>query len=154
MKRTFLLRFLLLAYTYLVLLSSVTAQSEPVAWSISLDSVESHQGTLIFKARILPGWHLYSQYIAEGGPIPTTFKYYEKGYATVGKTLEKGKRTVYHDQIYDMEVAYYADNATFLQRVNVMQPNGFAKGVIEYMVCSGEVCVPCKKEFIVAFHMR
>jgi hypothetical protein len=125
------------------------AQREPVTWLISFDSVATDQGVLTCSAKILPGWHLYSQHIREGGPMPTKFVYSQDGYKTIGQTSEKGKRTTYHDELYDMEVVWYSEEVIFTQRVQKFKPKTFVKGTIDYMVCNGEVCMPGRKAFSV-----
>jgi hypothetical protein len=127
----------------------VKAQREPVTWLISVDSVAKNDGLLICRATILPGWHLYSQHLQEGGPMPTRFEYNRQGYKTIGQTSENGRRTTYHDELYDMEVVWYSEDVIFTQRLQKIEPKSFVKGTIEYMVCNGEICMPAKKTFCV-----
>ncbi len=148
MKRTSL-AFLVVLLLLLLDSYQVVAQREPVTWLISVDSINRDRGTLVFQAKILKGWHLYSQHMQEGGPMPTSFAYANSDYRTIGDTHENGKRTVYHDDIYDMEVAWYADEVTFSQRIQLLKQDIFVKGSIEYMVCNGDVCMPAKKPFSV-----
>ena len=46
---------------------------EPVKWSFDSKKISETKYELIMKATIENKWHLYSQFIDEGGPIPTSF---------------------------------------------------------------------------------
>jgi hypothetical protein len=60
----------------------------PVTWSYSAEQ-KGEEATIILKATIEKGWHLYSQDIPTGGPIPTSFKFNSSpDFSLVGKTIE------------------------------------------------------------------
>ena len=48
---------------------------EPVKWSYTIENNGSENPTLVIKASIDDHWHVYSQFVGEGGPLPTTFKF-------------------------------------------------------------------------------
>ena len=48
---------------------------DPVTWTTSVEKVSEFEYKLITSATIEDGWHLYSQHVPEGGPVPTTFSY-------------------------------------------------------------------------------
>jgi DsbC/DsbD-like thiol-disulfide interchange protein len=136
-----------LTVVFYFLISTVVAQKQPVQWTICADSTSKHERNIKFEAKIAPGWHLYSQYIGEGGPIPTTFNFQQLGYKTVGVPDEAGKRVVFYDDIYGMNLSWYSDQVMFVQKIKLTGAPMKFNGVIEYMACNGEVCVPSKKEF-------
>ena len=60
---------------------------KPVKWTFETENLGNGDYNLIFKASIDDGWYLYSQFIEEGGPVPTTFYFEEVTKATkIGKT--------------------------------------------------------------------
>ena len=64
------------ALAFFLLFFSITAHAQilkPVEWSYSVNKVSDCEADLVFQAKIDAGWHLYSQIIPEGGPIPTSF---------------------------------------------------------------------------------
>jgi DsbC/DsbD-like thiol-disulfide interchange protein len=136
-----------------VFLSSVSieynTQKEPVQWRITMDSASGNIRHIRFDASVSPGWHLYSQYIEEGGPIPTEFIFREESFIAIGKPSEEGKRVTFHDEIYGMDISWYADRVTFIQKLELTNQVTSIDGFIEYMTCSGDVCVPAKKQFSV-----
>lgn len=117
---------------------------QPVNWSYNSKQVGPNEFELTFQATIDPGWHLYSQFIEEGGPVPTTFYFEDVEAAKVSEEAAKeiGKITRKHDEIFDMEVAYFSDKATFIKKVKTTAPIGKISGYLEYMVCDDEKCLP------------
>lgn len=130
--------------------SVAVAQREPVLWKILIDSSSGNVRHVTFDASVSPGWHLYSQYIEEGGPIPTSFSFSENLFVAIGKPIENGKRETFHDEIYGMNVSWYSERATFVQTIEIEKTISSISGFIEYMACNGEVCVPSKKSFSIS----
>lgn len=130
--------------------SITVAQREPVQWKISIDSSSGNVRYITFDASVSPGWHLYSQYIEEGGPIPTSFSFNENLFAAIGKATENGKRVTFYDEIYGMNVSWYSERATFVQTIEIEKTISSVSGFIDYMACNGEVCVPSKKSFSIS----
>lgn len=139
--------YIFICLLQMLCLIKAQAQKQPVQWTITIDSVSKDVQSVHFDARIAMGWHLYSQYIEEGGPIPTTFVFKQDGYKTLGVPSEEGKRVVFHDDTYDMEVSWYSDRVMFVQKIKLEGSAKVLKGYIDYMVCNGEVCLPSKKDF-------
>lgn len=128
--------------------SSLQAQIfDPVSWSWESQDLGDGTYNLVFKANIESGWHLYSQHIASGGPIPTSFQFEKmEGVEKVGETSEAGEIHKEHDKNFDMELAYFSNTATFTQKVRVTGAEGTIEGFLEFMVCDDERCLPPKGE--------
>ncbi len=116
---------------------------EPVKWSTSVKKISNTEYKLVSKATIESGWHLYSQTVPEGGPIPTTFTYNdEKGAVKViGKTSEEAGHVV-DDPIFEMKIKFFGDTALFEQNVNVTGDLKTIRGTVEFMVCDDTRCLP------------
>ncbi len=125
-------------------------QGEPVHWRYEAAYTAPHEVCVTFTASLAPGWHLYSQFLEPGGPIPTTFAFAEShDYALAGVAEEMGKMTAYHDDIYDMEIKWYKEKVSFRQRVKLFKPVSTLGGTITYMVCNGDVCIPNTQDFLI-----
>lgn len=77
--------------TFMLGIFTVSAQVEnPAQWSYSQKSLGNNEYELVFKACLEPGWHIYSMYTPEGGPMATTVTFEEagKGIELVGKATE------------------------------------------------------------------
>ena len=129
----------------LVLIStSLSAQIlQPVKWSYSAEQKVPGEATLILKAKIDSGWHMYSQHIADGGPVKTTFTFTPSpNYELNGRVIE-GKAIVIYDKAFDMELAYFSHDATFTQKIKLNTTKSIKiKGSVEFMVCDDEKCLP------------
>jgi thiol:disulfide interchange protein DsbD len=126
------------------LTSEVSAQIlNPVKWSFSVKKISQMESELVFTATIDKGWHLYSQDIPEGGPIPTTFRI-EKGmgFFLDGKVLEP-KPVEVMDKQFDMKVKYFSTIVEFRQKVKVVSAKPVeVKGSVEFMCCDDTQCLP------------
>jgi len=129
----------------LCLLFSLTASSQilkPVKWSYAAKKTSKTEAVLYIKATIEDGWHIYSQNIADGGPVKTTFTFpVSKGYTLVGKTIEPKPITKF-EKTFDMNVSYFEKSVIFQQKIKFTGANPTVKGSLEFMVCDDHQCLP------------
>ena len=144
---------ILLHGPFLVLsLNSALGQGiHPVRWHLQSDPAMNQEIVLTLTARIAPGWHLYSQFMEEGGPMPTRFSFERSdNYVLLGKTEEDGNSERFHDDTYEMDITWYTAKVSFVQKISLVQPVSAINGVIDYMACNDHVCVPHKQDFSIA----
>lgn len=129
----------------LVFTGQINAQIyDPVGWNTSVEKVSDNVFDLVITATIEKGWHVYSQNIGDDGPIPTSFRFesLDNEYQLVGKTNE-GKGHEGYDEVFEMDIKYFENKATFKQRVNLLTNKKITiKGVLEFMACDDEHCTP------------
>jgi len=114
----------------------------PVKWSTSVEKISDIEYNLIATATIESGWHLYSQVVPEGGPIPTTFTFIDsKHYSLVNKTQEEEGHEIY-DSIFEIRIKFFENKAEFKQRVIVLNDINTIDAEVEFMVCDDEKCLP------------
>ena len=117
-------------------------------WQFEAGSSVNSEVVLKFTANIAQGWHLYSQHLSEGGPMPTRFSFEQcDGYMLLGQLEEKGEVTKFHDDTYEMDIMWYTRVAFFTQRVKLTPQATHVKGTIEFMTCNDHTCIPSKQEF-------
>lgn len=126
--------------TILSFFSSNAQVFNPVSWSTSVEQTKDDQVVLIATAVIEEGWHLYSQYIDDGGPIPTTF-FYPESVKLIGETSEEDGEIV-QDATFEMQVKYFKDTAEFKQVVKLTESTNEINASVEFMVCNDEMCLP------------
>jgi thiol:disulfide interchange protein DsbD len=117
---------------------------KPVKWTTSVNKISGQEYELVIKARIDDHWHLYSQQVPEGGPIPTTFYFKDslKAYQFIGKTLE-GKGIESFDNVFQMNIKYFEKESVFKQKVRILNPNiKTILGMVEFMACDDKSCLP------------
>ena len=126
-----------------VLSTSVFAQIyDPVKWLTSVEKISDIEYNLIATATIESGWHLYSQVVPEGGPIPTTFTFIDsKHYELVNKTQEEEGHEI-DDPVFEMRIKFFENKTEFKQRVKVLNDINTIDAEVEFMVCDDEKCLP------------
>ena len=146
MKR-FLLAILLLL-NLLPVVGQIPGQNflDPVQWEIEIKPVEGNIYEISLTSTIDSGWHLYSQrQFGEEfeGPIATVFTYNngDSTFRLVGETTEPDQEP-YYDQVFELDVIYFEDEAVFTQRIEVIQPdNLIVEAEVFYSVCDDEKCL-------------
>ena len=116
---------------------------DPVKWSYSSEKINDKEYDLLITAKIEKGWHLYSQFIEDGGPIPTSFKFNPSAaYKLIGKVTESPKPITAFDKNFNMEIAWHKNQVVFKQRIGLNKPITAITGVLEFMVCDDQRCLP------------
>jgi thiol:disulfide interchange protein len=125
---------------------------DPVKWSFSSEKLNDNEHNLIITAKIEKGWHVYSQFIEDGGPIPTSFKFKSSAdYKLVDKVTETPKAVTAFDKNFNMQIAWHKDQVIFKQKVSLLVPQTSIAGTLEFMVCNDERCLPpAEVEFTIA----
>ncbi len=138
--------------TFLLGVVSVFAQVEnPASWSFSQKSLGNNEYELVFKATLEPGWHVYSMYTPEGGPMATTLTLEEagKGVTLLGKATENEPKKE-QDDIFGVEVWSFENEYIITQKVKVTDAAlASLKGSIEYQVCREGQCVMFDESFAI-----
>lgn len=135
-----------------VLLTGFFTQAQihdPVDWNTEVKEISETEYQLIFTAFIEDNWHLYSQDLPEGAALPTVFIYEEAGrkYELIGDTQESESVTEY-DQVFEMELSYFAYQATFKQSIKVLDSTlNTINARVEYQVCDDKACIFETEEF-------
>ncbi|HLN75229.1 MAG TPA: cytochrome c biogenesis protein CcdA [Prolixibacteraceae bacterium] len=117
--------------------------AEPVKWSFE-STQNGQEATLIFKATIEKGWHLYDTDLEEGGPVKTSIHFADSTlFDLVGKVQKEPLPTKYFDKIFNMNVGYFSNKATLTQKIKLKRSGKVEiKGFVEYMSCNDETCTP------------
>ena len=127
-------------------LVSVVAQaqiSDPVHFTSQLKDLKNGEAELIFKATIDAGWHVYSTGLGNDGPISATFnKVKMDGAEVVGKLQARGKEIKQYDKLFEMEVRYFENAVTFVQKIKFTKPKYDIDCYIEYGACNDQACLP------------
>ena len=138
------LRKLLL--TCWVLLAALALQAQivnPVHFTSELKTGEGDEAEIVFHAKIDAGWHVYSTDLGSGGPTEATFNVVKMdGAEPVGKLTPRGKVIKKMDKLFDMELKYFENEATFVQKIRFTKPDYDIDCYLEYGACSDVSCLP------------
>jgi hypothetical protein len=127
-----------------IVLSSIAFSQilTPVRWSYAAKKIDKEQAVLLIRASIDKGWHIYSQHLADGGPIKTTLKFEKnEDYTLVGNTAEPKPLSEY-EKSFGMNVQYFEEVVTFQQKIKLKAGQTTINGTINYMVCNNKQCLP------------
>ena len=133
--------------TILILMVAVlTAEAQmqdPVHFRSELKRISDTEAELLFQATIDDGWHVYSTDLGKGGPISATFHADRmEGAQTVGTLKARGKEMKQFDKMFGMEVRYFEQAVTFVQKVRFTKPQYDISCYVEYGACSDQMCLP------------
>ena len=138
MKKTLTILALLLA-----VLTATAQIQDPVHVRSELKKISDTEAELLFSATIDAGWHVYSTGLADDGPISATFHADKmEGAKTVGSLKARGKEQKVFDKIFEMEVRYFEQAVTFVQKIQFTQPQYNIECYVEYGACNERMCMP------------
>lgn len=125
--------------------NNTQATEDPTAnairWTYSVEQLSENTFELKFNAILGEGWHLYSQNLpSDDGPIATTFYFKEELYELAGETEEKGDLISDYDPNFEMDLNFYANEVTFVQKIKTTEEIVLAE--FEYMICDEKMCLP------------
>ncbi len=121
---------------------------DPVTWEYSVEKISEEEVDLVFTANIDNNWHLYSQDIPEGGPIPTRFVFNKSSdFELVGPVVELTEPEEKYDPSFNMMLKLFSEKALFKQRVKITGSDGIKiNGSVEFMSCDNSRCLPPKED--------
>ena len=136
-----------LTFTLLLLVAVVAMQAQmvnPVHFTSELKTKDgSDAGEIVFTATIEPGWHVYSTELGQDGPIEATFNAVKmEGVGVVGKLTPKGKEIKKFDELFNMELRFFENAVTFVQKVRFTKPEYSIDCYLEYGACNDKSCMP------------
>ena len=130
-------------------ITAFAQMADPVKWNSTGEILGDGEFMLYFDATIDDGWHVYSQDVAEGGPIPARFDFSEiaKDVQLIGKVKEMGKAKEGFDPIFEMDVKKYTDKVRFAAKIKLLKPEATFEVPLLYMACDAGRCTRLEEYF-------
>ncbi len=135
-------KFLLILLLVLGANTNLRSQENTITWKTAIVKESDTAYTLVFTASLKEGWHLYSQFLPEGGPLATefTFKNENKAYELIGDVLESETHKAY-EEIFEMETSYFEKEAVFKQRIKILSTDlASIELIAAYQTCDDQAC--------------
>ena len=124
-------------------LTAAAQMQDPIHFRSELKRISDTEAELLFQATIDAGWHVYSTGLGNNGPISATFHADRmEGAQTVGALKARGNEIKQFDKLFGMEVRYFEQAVTFVQKIRFTQPRYDISCYIEYGACSDAMCLP------------
>lgn len=139
--------FLSLVFIVFIELSASAQIVSPVKWKIDLEKSGDSIGYVVFDATIDEGWHLYSNDLPEGGPVPTSVEWKNLENVKVVGGLEVSPKP--HEEISEifmLKLGSWSKHATLKQKVEFQSEDYKIEGYVTYMACNDGTCQPPQKE--------
>jgi hypothetical protein len=131
--------------TIVLVLFAIQSQAQilqPVRWSYAAKKTSATEAVVFIKATIDEGWHVYSQFVKDGGPVKTTIDFTpSKAFTLVGKTIEPQPITRM-EKVFGMEVGFFEKSVIFQQKIRLKAKQTTVSGKLEYMTCNDQKCLP------------
>ena len=132
--------------TLLLAVFAITASAQmqdPVHFSVSQKKVSPTEIEVIFTAKIDAGWHVYSTGMPADGPTSATIHTdAAEGVKPVGGLTHRGKEISQYDNMFGMNLRFFENNVTFVQKYKITANKYHVKGYLEYGACNDEMCMP------------
>ncbi|RNL87738.1 sugar transporter [Sinomicrobium pectinilyticum] len=140
---------------FMVLLLSLRmgAQSgDPVKWEFSTKAVDKDTYEVIMTANMEHPWHIYSQFMEDGGPVPTEITFTgTPAIQLVGEAKEDGIPIEKYEDVFMIDTRYFEGVVHFVQTVKVnanTKTPVTVEGTVLFMACSDEQCLtPQERDF-------
>lgn len=127
----------------LTIATAMAQMHDPVHFSVSQKQVSANEVDVIFTGKIDDGWHVYSTDLPSGGPISATLTTEKAdGAKAEGKLKAKGNEIKHFDQLFGMDLRYFENSVTFVQRFKITGEKYDIKGFLEYGACNDRTCLP------------
>jgi hypothetical protein len=129
-------------------LSGSAQSGNPCAWKFFTIKKSATVYELHLSAKIEGDWHIYSQHMESGGPLPTVINFKSNPLLQLlGKTEERGKMIKKKEEVFDMVVKYFDDTVEFVQLIRLKSPvKTNVSGTVEFMLCKEDQCLPPTKQ--------
>ena len=116
---------------------------EPIQCEASWQKAGDGVVELRIAAKIDAGWHVYSTELEDGPTAATLVVEQIEGARLDGKlTFTDGKEIAKFDEMFGMDVRYFEEKVTFVQRFIVEKENYKIQGYFQYGACNDESCLP------------
>ena len=138
MKKLLIICVLLVAFV-----AAKAQMMDPVHFTTQMKDLKNGEAELVFKATIDAGWHVYSTGLGDDGPISASFHQVKMdGAQPVGKLQARGKEIKQFDKLFEMELRYFEQTVTFVQKIKFTKPKYDIDCYIEYGACNDQSCLP------------
>ncbi len=142
-------KYILLLLVFLAFANGNAQILDPVKWTTKIEKKSATNYVLTFNGTIEEGWHMYSQFTPEGGPLAleVIFKKQKGNFNLVGKAKESKTRTAYND-IFEVNETFFEKNVQIQQEVSILNSKiTNIEADLNYQVCK-DVCINQEKKFI------
>jgi thiol:disulfide interchange protein DsbD len=136
-------RFFVTALFAVFSLGAIFAQmDQPLSWKFSSKDLGDGKVEVICEVTLEDGWHIYSSDLPENTAFPTLISFEESDKVIpVGGIIEDPAPKEHFDEAFKTDLKWFEKKGVFKHVVEVKGAQQI-KGMIEYMICNDEQCMP------------
>lgn len=142
-------KILVLLLVFTAFINSNAQILNPVKWTTKVEKISENEFNLIVNGTIDDGWHVYSQFTPDNGPLPMVLKFKNQSgnYDLVGKAVESKYKKQFND-VFEVDEYYFEKTLTVTQKIKIKNPKTNKIMLhFEYQVCADR-CINDFKDFI------
>ena len=122
-----------------LLFACLVLAQNPVTWTTQAKQIDSLTYDVVITATIEEKWHLYATEMPEDGPLPTELSFQDV--VPIGPLTHSELITGY-DPIFEMELSYFDNKATFYKTIEVTDQSVQDITVdLIYQACDDKLCI-------------
>jgi thiol:disulfide interchange protein len=116
-------KLILVLFAFFALANGYAQIKKPVKWTAKTEKISDTEFNLVMNATIEDGWHMYSQFTPDNGPLPIvlTFKNQKGNFELVGKAKESQYQKQYNKD-FEVDEYFFEHKATLTQKVKITNP--------------------------------
>ncbi len=142
-------KLILLLFAFFSLVNGSAQIKKPVKWTAKTEKISDTECNLIMSATIENGWHMYSQFTPDGGPLPLvlTFKDIKGNYELLGKAKESSYKKEFNKD-FGVDEFYFESKATLTQKIKITNPKNNKIVVnVDFQACQNQ-CIEDKVDLV------
>ncbi|NSL88276.1 sugar transporter [Chitinophaga sp. Mgbs1] len=122
--------------------SSYGQSLPPVTWSFNAEKTAAGAATLLIKATMQDGWHIYALNNPANSPVRMAVSFLRQAsWRPEGKVIQPEPLTRF-EKLFGLNVSYFEKEVVFRQQVTLTQPAATVSGTVEFTACSEQQCLP------------
>ncbi len=133
---------------FFALVAHAQTENNPAIISTSVEKISDTEYNLIFTAKILDQWHMYSQYNPDNASLPMEILASKdtKGFELIGKAKESKTYKEYSDT-WEKEEIFFKEKALITQRIKLTNKDITSVKLNFFAQVCKEVCIQIEEDF-------
>ena len=133
---------------FFALVAHAQTENNPAIISTTVEKISDTEYNLIFTAKILDQWHMYSQYNPDNASLPIEILASKdtKGFELVGKAKESKTYKEYSDT-WEKEEIFFKEKALITQRIKLTNKDITSVKLNFFAQVCKEVCIQIEEDF-------
>ena len=141
-------KLVLIFILFFSVFTQAQTEDNPIVWESSIHKISDTEYNVIFKAKLLQEWHLYSQYNPEDASqaLEILIPEGKTGYKLVGKALES-KTDKEYSEVWEKEEIFFKDKATITQKIEILDTTLSSITLEIYGQVCKQACIQIEESF-------